>query len=197
MISQETEAHKQVNAGETIKIHVSIGTGIEQVDVPNVLGKTEAEAKRLLTDAKLKVEVLYEENKSNETGKVLKQSIESGKTVDVETTVVITVNKIIEEKTATITVDLKAITGGYKDKDESSTNTTSAQEVAKTATIIIKVNGTVKRQESNVDKNRTIKEDIRGTGSVQIEVEITDPKGGKWIKTHTLDLTKETAYTFQ
>lgn len=197
VISQETEANKQVNAGETIKIHVSIGTGIEQVDVPNVLGKTEAEAKRLLTDAKLKVEVLYEENKSNETGKVLKQSIESGKTVDVETTIVITVNKIIEEKTATITVDLKAITGGYKDKDESSTNTTSAQEVAKTATIIIKVNGTVKRQESNVDKNRTIKEDIRGTGSVQIEVEITDPKGGKWIKTHTLDLTKETAYTFQ
>ena len=197
VISQETEPNKQVNAGETIKIHVSIGTGIEQVDVPNVLGKTEADAKKLLTDAKLKVEVLYEENKSNENGKVLKQSIESGKTVDVETTVVITVNKIIENKTATITVDLKSITGGYKDKEEGSTNTTSTQDVVKTATVIIKVNGEVKEQASNVDKNKTVKKDVSGTGSVQVEVEITDTKGGKWIKTHTLDLTKETAYTFQ
>ena len=150
---------------------------------------------RLLT--KLKVEVLYEENKSNENGKVLKQSIESGKTVDVETTVVITVNKIIENKTATITVDLKSITGGYKDKEEGSTNTTSTQDVVKTATVIIKVNGEVKEQASNVDKNKTVKKDVSGTGSVQVEVEITDTKGGKWIKTHTLDLTKETAYTFQ
>ena len=194
VISQEIEPNKQVNAGETVKIHVSIGTGIEQVDVPNVMGKTEADAKKLLTDAKLKVEVLYEENKSNETGKVLKQSVDAGKTVDVETTVVITVNKIAEEKTAKITVDLKSITGGYK--EQTNTNT-QAQEIAKTATVIIKVNGTVKRQESNVDKNKTIQEDIRGTGSVPIEVEISDKNGGKWIKTHTMDLNKETEYVFQ
>ena len=194
VISQEIEPNKQVNAGETVKIHVSIGTGIEQVDVPNVIGKTEADAKKLLTDSKLKIEVIYEENKSNETGKVLRQSVEAGKTVDVGTTVVITVNKIAEEKIAKITVDLKSITGGYK--EQTNTNT-QAQEIAKTATVIIKVNGTVKRQESNVDKNKTIKEDIRGIGTVPIEIEISDGKGGKWIKTHTMDLNKETEYVFQ
>jgi serine/threonine-protein kinase len=206
VISQETKENTQVNAGETVKIHVSIGTGIEQVDVPSALGKTEADARKLLEDSKLKVEVIYEENKANDNGKVLKQSIEAGKTVDVETTVVITVNKIIEEKTATITVDLKSITGGYKESSTTENNgedeqteasTTTGEDVAKTATVKITVDGTVKRQDSNVDKNSSIKEEIRGTGKVSIEVEISDSNGGKWIKTHTLDLTKETEYTFK
>ena len=196
VISQEIEQNKEVPAGTSVKIHVSIGTGIEQVDVPNVLGKTEEEAKKILTDAKLKVEVLYEENKSNENGKVLKQSIETGKTVDVETTVVITVNKIAEEKTAKITVDLKSITGGYKEPQQN-TNSIEAEEIIKTASVIIKVDGEVKRQESNVDKNKTITESITGTGKVTISVEISDSKGGKWIKTYTLDLNKETEYTFK
>ncbi len=192
VISQETKENTQVNAGETIKIHVSIGTGIEQVDVPNVTGKTEAEARKLLTDSKLKVEVIYEESKSNDNGKVLKQSVDAGKTVDVETTVVITVNKIVEEKTATITVDLKAITGGY----ETEGNTLS-QDIAKSVTVTIKADGTVKRTDSNVDKNKTIKTEITGTGTVSLEVEISDSKGGKWNRTHRLDLSKETQYTFK
>ncbi len=192
VISQETKENMQVNAGETIKIHVSIGTGIEQVDVPNVIGKTETEARKLLTDSKLKVEVIYEESKSNDNGKVLKQTVEAGKTVDVGTTVVITVNKIVEEKTATITVDLKAITGGY----ETEGNTLS-QDIAKSVTVTIKADGTVKRTDSNVDKNKTIKTEITGTGTVSLEVEISDSKGGKWNRTHRLDLSKETQYTFK
>jgi serine/threonine-protein kinase len=207
VISQETKENTQVNAGETIKIHVSIGTGIEQVDVPSVLGKTETDAKKLLTDSKLKVEVIYDENTANDNGKVLKQSIDAGKTVDVETVVVITVNKIVEEQTATITVDLKSITGGYsKDSESSETSTETGENTvtssttsntSKTATVKITVDGTVKRQDSNVDKNTSIKEEVRGTGKVSIEIEISDSNGGKWIKTHTLDLTKETEYTFK
>lgn len=192
VISQEIKENTQANAGETVKIHVSIGTGIEQVDVPNVTGKAEAEARKLLSDSKLKAEVIYEESKSNENGKVLRQSVEAGKTVDVETTVVITVNKIVEEKTATITVDVKAITGGY----ETEGNTLS-QDIAKNATVTIKADGTVKRTDSNVDKNKTIKTEITGTGMVSLEVEISDSKGGKWNRTHRLDLTKETQYTFK
>ena len=198
VVSQETKENTEVNAGETVKIHVSIGTGIEQVDVPNVLGKTEEDARKLLTDSKLKVEVIYEENKSNDNGKVLKQSIESGKTVDVETTVVITVNKIVEEKTAKIVVDLKSITGGYSEKDnDTNINTITVTDIAKTASVTIKVDGKIRSQDSGVDKNKTVELEVTGTTTASIEVEITDSKNGKWIKTHTLDFSKETEYTFK
>ena len=52
VISQETDANTTANAGDTVKIHVSIGTGVNQVVMPNVLGKTEADAKSAL-EAKL------------------------------------------------------------------------------------------------------------------------------------------------
>ncbi len=100
VISQEIEQNKQINAGETVKIHVSIGTGIEQVDIPNVVGKTEADAKKLLIDNKLKVkEVIYQEDKTKNDGIVLKQDKESGTTVDAGTEITITVNKIAQMKT--------------------------------------------------------------------------------------------------
>ena len=109
-----------------------------------------------------------------------------------ETTVVITVNKIIENKTATITIDLKSITGGYKEP----TDTNTVGEVKKTAKVVIKVDGKSVSEDPSVDKNKTIKQQVTGTGSVLIEIEITDEKGTTK-RTHTLDLTKETAYTFQ
>lgn len=46
VISQETEANAEVNAGDTVKIHVSTGTGIKQVTMIDVIGKSEADAKQ-------------------------------------------------------------------------------------------------------------------------------------------------------
>ena len=48
VISQETNPNTEANAGETVKIHVSIGTGIAQVVMPSVLGKTESAARQTL-----------------------------------------------------------------------------------------------------------------------------------------------------
>lgn len=48
VISQEIAANTTANAGDVVKIHVSTGT--TQVEVPSVLGKTEAEAKQILTE---------------------------------------------------------------------------------------------------------------------------------------------------
>ena len=115
-----------------------------------------------------------------------------------ETTVVITVNKIVEEKTAKIVVDLKSITGGYSEKDnDTNTNTTTVTDIAKTASVTIKVDGKIRSQDSGVDKNKTVELEVTGTTTASIEVEITDSKNGKWIKTHTLDFSKETEYTFK
>ena len=93
---QDPAENTQLNAGDTVKVYVSIGTGIEQVSVPSVIGKTEENAKSELTSAKLKVQVVYEEDKTQTNGTVLKQSIDVGKVVDADTTVTITVNKISE-----------------------------------------------------------------------------------------------------
>lgn len=65
-----------------------------QVEVPNVIGKKMADAKKMLEDKKLKVEIVYEENKNKSDGIVLKQSKEEKTKVDEGTVVTITVNKI-------------------------------------------------------------------------------------------------------
>ena len=66
VISQETDANITANAGDTVKIHVSIGTGVNQVVMPNVLGKTEADAKSALEAKNLVVKVEYKENTDKE-----------------------------------------------------------------------------------------------------------------------------------
>ena len=57
VIKQDPAETTELNAGDTVKVYVSIGTGIEQVPVPSVIGKTQENAKSELTAAKLKVEI--------------------------------------------------------------------------------------------------------------------------------------------
>lgn len=116
VVSQETKENTEISAGETIKIHVSTGTGIEQVSMPYVIGKTEAEARKAIEDSKLKVkQVIYEEDKTKDDGRVLKQDKEAGSTLDEGTEVIITVNKIEQLKTGKVKINLKSLTGGYKE----------------------------------------------------------------------------------
>ncbi len=78
VISQEIEPDEEAYAGDTIKIHVSTGTGIKQVTVVNVVGQNEADAKKTLEDLGLKVNITYVDTKTD-NGKVTKQSIEDRK----------------------------------------------------------------------------------------------------------------------
>ena len=130
IISQETEPDTEVNAGNTVKIHVSIGTGIKQVTMIDVTGKTEEEAKKALEDMKLVVNVGYAEDTSKDNGKVLKQAIEVGSVIDEGTTVTITVNKLAELKTVPVTVNVKSLLNGdiYIEKTDEETGET-IQEV--------------------------------------------------------------------
>lgn len=118
VIKQDPTETTELNAGDTVKVYVSIGTGIEQVPVPSVIGKTQENAKSELTAAKLKVEVVYEEDTTKADGTVLKQSIEVGKVVDADTTITITVNKISELKSGTVNIRLKSLTNYKEEKDE-------------------------------------------------------------------------------
>lgn len=66
---------------------------VKEVEMPNVVGKKSADAKKILEDKKLKVEIVYEEDKKKDDGIVLKQSKEEKAKVAEGTTITITVNK--------------------------------------------------------------------------------------------------------
>ena len=193
VISQELEPNKQVAAGETVKIHVSTGTGIEQVDVPYLIGKTEAEAKKLLTDNKLKVkEVIYEEDKTKNDGIVLKQDKEAGTTVDEGTEITITVNKIAQMKTGKITVNVKSITG-YKEPvaTENTVEDNKENQEVKIKIVVgedVIFNEKVKKTETNLTK------EFKGIGTVTIKVYVDDVLGNR---TYQLNLNEKTTITVE
>ena len=169
VISQETDANAEAYAGDTVKIHVSTGTGIKQVTVVSVIGQDEAAAKKTLTDLGLKVNITYADSTSD-NGKVAKQSLDAGKVVDEGTTMTLTVNKVAESKNVTVNINVKAITGGYTES-ANETETTSKK-------VNIKVNNETR---TGIDKNKSdfsITLSGKDGESGQITVVITDPTSG-------------------
>ncbi|MBR3002079.1 MAG: Stk1 family PASTA domain-containing Ser/Thr kinase [Clostridia bacterium] len=125
VISQETEENTEVFAGDTVKIHVSIGA--EKVTMVSVIDKNEEEAKKALKAIGItNINIAYEENSSKTPGKVIKQSIEGGSSVEKDSSITITVNSYVEIKTVGLVINVKSLTGGYTEsKSEPEQNTSS------------------------------------------------------------------------
>ena len=87
IISQDTKAGTEVNEGTSIGVVVSLGK--ETTRVPDVQYKTESDATRILTNAKLSVSVAYEDSDNVAKGHVIRQSISAGTEVDAGTTITI------------------------------------------------------------------------------------------------------------
>ena len=192
VLSQDIEDGETVNKGSTVKLVVSKGSGIVNVEVPSVVGRTEQEARNLLTEAGLKVNVVNDEDESKNDGVVLRQSKDAGTEVQEGTTITITVNKVSESKEATFTIDVKAITGGYEEE----TGNTTSSNIAKTVDITITVGGTTAFQQSGVDKNRTITAKVSGKGSKEVIVELKNSKGESYKRSTTFNFNNATTYTF-
>ena len=171
VIEQEPAENTEIKAGEKVKIYVSCGNGLKQIVTQYVIGKTEKDAKELLTKDGLEVEVVNEEDTTKENGIVLKQSIEAGKTVDEGTKIIITVNKIAEIKTGKIDINLKSITGGIKLDAE-------GNEINTEATVTVKVTSAGKEETVYNEKHRkdtsTIIFDVKGVGTITIKVYVDD-----------------------
>ena len=171
VISQETEPDSEAFAGDTVKIHVSTGTGIRQVTVISVIGQDEQTAKSNLESLGLKVNVTYQEATSN-NGKVTAQSIDANKVVDEGTTITITVNQVAETKTIKVSIDVKKITGGYTASED--------EENTESKTVNITVNN---ERRTGIDKNNSNYSDVTLSGkegeTVTITVTITDPNEGE------------------
>ena len=195
VISQETDPDSEAYAGDTVKIHVSTGTGIKQVTVQSVIGQTESNATNALQGLGLKVNVSYEEDTSKDNGIVLKQSIDSGKVVDEGTTITITVNRVAETKTITANINIKSITG-YTEPTEDEENTTT-QTNNNRVSIEIKIGGETVYTDSNVDKSITNKTaTIQGKGTETVQLTITDSNGGNWSRTQSVNFNSATTINF-
>ncbi len=192
VLSQDIEDGETVNKGSTVKLVVSKGSGIVNVEVPSLVGKTEQEARNLLTEAGLKVNVVNDEDESKNDGVVLRQSKDAGTEVQEGTTITITVNKVSEAKEATFTIDVEAITGGY---EEETGNSTSGN-TAKTVDITITVGGSEAFQQSNVDKKTTITARVSGKGSKEVVVTLTNSRGESYRRSTTFNFNNATTYTF-
>ena len=175
VISQEIEPDTEVLAGDTVKIHVSTGTGIKQVTVVSVIGQDEATAKRMLEDLGLKVNITYNTSTSD-NGKVSKQSIEANKIIDEGTSITLTVNKVAETKYLTVNVDVKSITGGNKEGESE--------------TVIVKINNETR----TVNKNETCSVQLSGKDGEEIKVSVVI--GEIYSSTKTVTLGSQSSISF-
>lgn len=193
VISQETSPDTEAFAGDTIKIHVS--TGVEKATVPDVIGKSQADAKKTLETQGFVVAVTTSEDSSKENGIVLKQSLDSGKTVEKGSTVTITVNSYEASKTMSVNINVKAITGGYS--EETSSSNTTENKTVKTVSITLKSGNNTLYSDSGVDKNTTSKSTtISGKGSMDLTLTITDSNGGSWTRTKSVNFSNDSSVNF-
>ena len=193
VISQEMDPNTDAYAGDTVKIHVS--TGIEKVTVPDVVGKTQAEAKKILEAQGFVVSIANSEDSSKDSGVVLKQSLDSGKSLEKGSTITITVNSYEASKSLTVNMNIKTITGGYNENSEGTNSTENS--IAKTVNISIKAGGTTLYSDSGVDKNTTNKSaSITGKGTMDVTLTITDSNGGSWTRTKNVNFNNETSISF-
>ena len=191
IIRQDPAENKEVPKNTVVGIVVSLGRGIEEVDVPSVIGKSEEEAKKAIEEAKLKVAVKYEENMTKSNGIVLKQDKEGGSKADEGATITITVNKLPEIKKGTVNVNVKELTG-YKEPEKkqetiinntTSNNTTvnnitsanSSDTTADTTSprlikLTVTVDGNAYYEKQHSEATGVISVPVEGIGNVKIQV---------------------------
>ena len=193
VISQEIDANTEVQKGTKIKIHVSTGTGIKKVTVTSVIGKSSEEAKKILTDLKLEVNVVEDEDTSKSDGVVLKQSVDPGTSVEEGSLITITVNKIEKNKQGTVNINVKALANRHlpKSSDEEDDNTTTTSNNVKITVMV----GSDKVYSQKVSRDtEKLNVTVEGKGNITVKVYIAnedESSNGILAKNATIDLNSE------
>ena len=173
IIKQEKAEGETVNAGDTIKVYISIGTGIKQVNVVSVVGQDEGTAKKTLQDLGLVVEkVNYSKDKSQTNGVVLEQSISANTEVDEGTKITLTVNKYDEDKDCTVNVNVASMTGYSKKTDED-----GKELEPEKVTVSVYVDDKEYNTKSTKMDNKEYSATIKAAGTVNIKVVVKDSTG--------------------
>ena len=184
---------EKLPAGTTIVIYVSMG--IEQVQVPDLSGKTESEAKTAITNAKLKwksTEKTSDSSKPN--GVVVNQTISSGSMVDKNTEITITINEFDEIKTGTINVNVKSLLGGKVEYEEvEGEEGEKPEKKEKQVKLTIKVGGDTIYNEKVSPTSTSIKASKSDKGTKEVVVYIDDV----WKATKEFNFNTQTSITIE
>lgn len=103
VISQSPEAKTMQPEGSTVKIIVSNGKEVQDVPVPNLVGKTEKEAESLLSDAGLVGNPSHANSNDVKAGKVISQEIDADSKVEEGSTI----NYVISDGPETVSYTVK------------------------------------------------------------------------------------------
>lgn len=182
VIKMETDPNSEVDAGSTVVIVVSSGTGLEKVTIPYVVDKNIDDAKKELTEKKLEVNVVYEEDTNKSNGVVLKQSLEVGNVVEEGTSITLTVNKIQEIKEGTVNIHVKSLTG-YKEpvkqnnNEENGGNKTenkTEENTPKKVPVRVKVNDESVYNEEVLENTEVLNVTVKGKGIIEVKVYVNE-----------------------
>lgn len=177
---------KDIEFKENADLTITVSSGSDKIDVPNVLGQTEAAARQALEAAGFAVKVETTENSDKSNGIVLKQNItDKAKAGD---TITITVNKLPELKKGTVTANIKTLSG----LDE------EGKEIAPES---VKVEIKAGKDDSSLDTvysksispaTESISAQISGIGTITVKVYIDGVLKG----TKQIDLNSTTTLSF-
>ena len=188
-----------IECKDTDSLTITVSAGSEKIDVPNVLGKTEAAAKTELENNGFAVKIETTEDETKSDGIVVKQDItDKAMFGDIIT---ITINKKPQDHKGTVIVNVKSFTN-YKEPtatqtktDENTQNTNTATTpsptivpVPKNITVKATIDG--KEMSATCAENKTdLKFEFTGrSASTKISITVD----GSWIgKDYTMDLSKQ------
>ena len=173
IIKQEKSEGDTVTVGDTVKVYISVGTGIKQVKVVSVVGQDEETAKQTLEGLGLVIEkVNYSKDKSQTNGVVIEQSVTAGTTVDEGSKITLTVNKYDEDKECTVNVNVSSMTGYTQKTDE------DGEEIApEQVTVTIYVDDKEYNAKPTKMDNKEYSTTIKSAGTVNIKVVVKDSTG--------------------
>ncbi len=194
IIKQEKAEGEKVNAGDIVKVYISVGTGIKQVKVISVVGQDEETAKQTLQDLGLVIEkVNYSKDKSQSNGVVLEQSVSAGTTVDEGSKITLKVNKYDEDKECTVNVNVSSITGYTKETDEDGKDIDPEQ-----VTVTVYVDDKEYNAKPTKMNNEKYSTTIKAAGTVNIKVAVKDSTGKTLASdTKSVNLNNSTSVDFK
>lgn len=175
---QEVAEGEKIAAGTTVTIYSSMG--IEQVQVPDLSGKTESEAKSAISSAKLKWKSTDKTSDSSKpNGVVVNQSISSGSMVDKNREITITVNEFDEIKNGTITVNVASLIGYNKQYNEDGT-----EKSPENVQVILSFDGEEYESKTVKENDTSCQFSVSSSGSKTAKIQIKS-NAGSTLKTKT------------
>ena len=179
------EAGSKISLATIVQLKVSGGSAFKDIQMIDVVGKSEADAKTALTTAGFtNVSVSYTDNKSKSNNSVIKQSVDAGSVVKENTAIVLTVNKWPEEHTLSIKVTLNDKTKTKDDDKNTNSSDKDTTTTKKTQKVKIVVDGNNVKEET-VTVGNSVSATYSGTGRVKIEI----TRDGGHYDSKTVDLT--------